>query len=77
MNETVLCLTSFNILPFYFTTETERFLCVKHPIALILQVMIASQKMIDKYFFSKDIIMFYLSGYNVALGVEHWYPVLC
>ena len=50
---------------------------VKQPNALILHVMIASQNMIDKYFFSKDIIMFYLSGYNAALGVEHWYPVLC
>ena len=77
MNETVLCLPPFNILPFYVTAETERFLCVKQPIALILHVMIIAQNMIDKYLFSKYFNIFYLSGYNGALGVKHWYPVLC
>jgi hypothetical protein len=44
---------------------------VKQPIALILHVMIIAQNMIDKYLFSKYFNIFYLSGYNGALGVKH------
>ena len=48
-----------------YITFKDGKLCCYYILQLPLKICI------HNHFFSKDFITFYLSGYNVALGVEH------